>query len=331
MKRMSSQTPFPSIERIHLIAAFVLVGNHLSFAKAATEANISSSTLSRKVSRLEELFGVRLLERTTRQVVFTQIGRVFFNHCSEILARLTEADEMVASFNSEPKGVLRVSVPVAYGHLVLSNIMADFAKAFPKVTVEANCTDRFVDILEEGYDAVIRIGTLPDSSLIARKISSNEKQLLASPSYIAAHGAPETPSGLSHHNCLCFSRYERSGTIWQFKQGEHIEGIKVQGDFRSDDAETILNAAQQGSGVAILANYISADAIASGRLVPILPKWHIWPESNIYICYPSNKHLQPKTRAFSDFLTKRLRQKTEQPQREDMLNLELNPVSLTAH
>ncbi|MXN17896.1 LysR family transcriptional regulator [Pseudooceanicola sp. GBMRC 2024] len=295
------------IERIHLIAAFVLVADSLSFARAAEVARVSSSTLSRKVSKLEDLLGLRLLERTTRKVVFTELGEIYYQQCREVLDRLRETDEMIASYKSEPQGLLRVSFPVAFGRLELSDILADFISIYPKVKVEANYTDRFVDILEEGYNAVVRIGALPDSSLVARKIGRNRKLLVASPAYLARRGRPETPQDLAAHDCLCFSRYARSGTTWQFHRNEVVETVRVAGDFRSDSSEAISQAAQHGAGIAIVAAYLCREAVEAGRLVPLLEDWTVWPESNVYICYPSNRHLLPKTRVFSDFLVQRLR------------------------
>ncbi|MEF2074426.1 substrate binding domain-containing protein [Consotaella aegiceratis] len=295
------------IERIQLITAFVLVADAMSFASAAAVAKVSASTLSRKVSRLETLLGLRLLERTTRRVVFTEIGEIYYNHCRDMLSRLREADHMISSYNTEPQGLLRVSFPVAFGRLALSDIIADFIDTYPKVKIEANYTDRFVDLLEEGYNAVVRIGVLPDSSLVARKIGCNRKLLVATPGYLARFGTPETPADLAEHACLCFSRYARSGTTWQFKEGETIETVRVAGDLRSDSSEAIYQATLRGSGIAIVANYICGDAVQSGELVSLLPDWTVWPESNIYICYASNKYLLPKTRVFSDFLVQRLR------------------------
>jgi DNA-binding transcriptional LysR family regulator len=309
MTQQVRQDSFETIdlERINLVTAFALVAEHMSFAKAAAITNVSSSTLSRKVARLEELLGLRLLERTTRRVVFTELGEIYFQSCRDILSRLREADDLVTSYSSEPQGLLRVSFPVAFGRLALSDVISDFIATYPKVSVEANYTDRFVNILEEGYNAVVRIGSLPDSSLVARKIGRNRKQLLATPGYLEKYGRPEQPSDLSAHACLCFSHYARSGMIWQFKRKNTIETVNVSGDFRSDSSEAIFQAALRGRGIAIVANYICDASVRSGELIPLLPNWVVWPESSVFICYPSNKFMLPKTRAFSDFFVQRLR------------------------
>lgn len=303
----SIPTDASELERIHLITAFVMVGELLSFAKAARIISVAPSTLSRKVAKLEDLLSTRLFERTTRRVAFTELGELYFWHYREILTQLREADETIAAYHFEPQGWLRVSFPVAFGHLELSSIIADFISVYPRVKIEVNYTDRFVDMVEEGYHAVVRIGSLPDSSLVARKIGTNRKLLVATPAYLASHGVPTVPADLAKHNCLCFSHYPKSGSTWQMKRGEEIEIVKVSGVFRSDSSEAIYEAALRGIGIAIIAEYICADAIERGRLVPILEDWVIWPETSFYICYASNKHLLPKTRALSDFLVQRLR------------------------
>lgn len=294
------------IERIHLVAAFAVVAEKLNFAQAASLVGVSASTLSRKVARLETFLGLRLLERTTRTVALTEAGQLYFEQCREILMRLEEADAMVSSFNTEPRGLLRVSFPVAFGRLQLSDIMAQFMEKYPSVQIEANYTDRFVNLIEEGYNAVVRIGTLSDSSLIVRKIARNRRAIVAAPSYIAQYGMPQRPADLANHNCLCFSRYARSGSTWAFARGEETEEVRVAGEFRSDSSEAIYETALRGAGIAMVARYICGNNLADGSLVQLMSDWTVSPESSVYIAYASNKHLVPKTRVFSDFLVEKL-------------------------
>jgi DNA-binding transcriptional LysR family regulator len=295
------------IERIHLVAAFAIVAEKLNFAQAASTVGVSASTLSRKVARLEALLGLRLFERTTRTVVLTEIGQLYFEQCRDILLRLNEADSMVSSYNTEPQGLLRVSFPVAFGRLQLPDILAGFIEKYPKVQIEANYTDRFVNLIEEGYNAVVRIGSLSDSSLIVRKIANNRRALVASPTYLAQHGIPQGPADLTRHHCLCYSHYARSGSMWSFRRGDTAQDVPVAGEFRSDSSDAIYEAALRGTGIAIVARYICSNNIADGSLVQILPDWNVVPESSVYIAYASNKHMVPKTRVFSDFLVEKLR------------------------
>src|ERR1700730_2242384 len=193
------------VERLNLIASFVSVAEHLSFIAAANVIGTSPSTVSRKVSRLEDALGLRLFERTTRRVALTEAGRLYHAQCVQIFNHLADADAMIASLNSEPGGLLRVSFPVAFGRLQLSEIIGEFLDAYPKVKVEANYTDRFVDLIEESYDAVVRVGTLPDAPLIPRKIAENRGLVVASPAYLERYGVPYAPADLASHHCLSFS------------------------------------------------------------------------------------------------------------------------------
>jgi DNA-binding transcriptional LysR family regulator len=294
-------------DRLNLIASFVSVAEHLSFIAAANVIGTSPSTVSRKVSRLEDALGLRLFERTTRRVALTEAGRLYHAQCVQIFNHLADADAMVASLNSEPNGLLRVSFPVAFGRLKLSEIISEFLDAYPKVKVEANYTDRFVDLIEESYDAVVRIGSLPDSTLIARKISDNRRLVVASAAYLERHGIPHEPADLESHQCLSYSHYSASGGVWRFKLDDRIEEVKVSGEFRSDNSEAIYETALRGRGIGLVASYLCYDSIENGDLVHLLPEWTSVPEAGVYVAYSSSKHLAPKVRVFSDFLVQKLK------------------------
>jgi DNA-binding transcriptional LysR family regulator len=295
------------VDRLNLIASFVSVAEHLSFIAAANVIGTSPSTISRKVSRLEDALGLRLFERTTRRVALTEAGRLYHAQCVQIFNHLADADAMIASLNSEPSGLLRVSFPVAFGRLQLSEIISEFLDAYPKVKVEANYTDRFVDLIEESYDAVVRIGSLPDSTLIARKISANRRLVVASPAYLERHGVPCEPLDLASHHCLSFSHYSASGSVWRFKLDNRIDEVKISGEFRSDNSEAIYETALRGRGIGLVASYLCYDSIEKGDLVPLLPEWTSVPEASVYVAYSSSKHLAPKVRVFSDFLVQKLK------------------------
>jgi DNA-binding transcriptional LysR family regulator len=303
----SNVRPSVDVERLNLIASFVSVAEHLSFIAAANVIGTSPSTVSRKVSRLEDALGMRLFERTTRRVALTEAGRLYHRQCVQIFNHLADADAMIASLNSEPSGLLRVSFPVAFGRLQLSEIISEFLDAYPKVKVEANYTDRYVDLIEESYDAVVRIGCLPDSTLIARKIASNRRLVVASPSYLERYGIPGDPLDLASHHCLSFSHYSASGSIWRFRREQRVEEVKISGEFRSDSSEAIFETALRGRGIGLVASYLCHDSIEKGDLVLLLPDWTSVPEAGVYVAYSSSRHLAPKVRVFSDFLVQRLR------------------------
>ncbi len=240
-------------------------------------------------------------------MALTEAGRLYHAQCVQIFNHLADADAMIASLNSEPSGLLRVSFPVAFGRLQLSEIISEFLDAYPKVRVEANYTDRFVDLIEESYDAVVRIGSLPDSTLIARKIADNRRLVVASPTYLERHGVPYEPADLASHHCLSFSHYSASGSVWRFKLDSRIDEVKVSGEFRSDNSEAIYETALRGRGIGLVASYLCYDSIKKGDLVLLLPDWTSVPEAGVYVAYSSSKHLAPKVRVFSDFLVQKLK------------------------
>ncbi len=202
---------------------------------------------------------------------------------------------------------MRVSFPVAFGRLQLSEIISEFLDTYPKVKVEANYTDRFVDLIEESYDAVVRIGCLPDSTLIARKISANRRLVVASPAYLERHGTPLQPADLASHHCLSFSHYSALGSVWRFRCEERTEEVKISGEFRSDNSEAIYETALRDRGIGLVASYLCHTSIEKGDLVQLLPEWTSVPEAGVYVAYSSSKHLAPKVRVFSDFLVQKLK------------------------
>jgi Transcriptional regulator len=297
-------------DRLGLILVFLAVAEHLSFAAAAEVLSQNASTVSRKVSRLEERLNVRLFKRTTRTVALTEAGRLYQRHCAVILDRLQAADSVLSSMNTdEPQGVLRLSLPVAFGHLHLVEPIARFMALYPRVTVEAQFSDRFVDLIGEDFDAAIRIGNLPDASFIARKLASSPRLVVASPAYVAHQILPETPRDLAGHPCMRYSRYKSSGDIWHFQRDDRSEivNVTINGQFRADSSDAIAKMVAAGVGIGIIPQYICAAGLRSGELVQILPEWEFQPASSIYICYPNSKLVTSKLRVFSKFLVDHFR------------------------
>jgi DNA-binding transcriptional LysR family regulator len=289
-------------DRLGLIAAFVAVADKLSFAEAGDILNLTASTISRKVLRLEKTLGVRLFNRTTRKVALTEAGRLYHGQCRNILDSLNEADAMVTSLNHEARGLLRISLPVAFGRLHMPAVFGAYLERHSKVSLDACYSDRFVDLISEDFDLSIRIGMLPDSSLIARNVAVNHRILVASPAYIERFGVPTTPADLAHHECIRYNLYKSSGNVWRFRRGAEEESVSVSGHFRCDNSEVVADIAQRGLGIALVARYICHDQILSGTLVPLLQDWQTIPESNVYLCYSSARFLSPKVRSFVDFM-----------------------------
>lgn len=294
-------------DQLNLIVTFNAVAEQLSFAKAAVELNVMPSTISRQIARLEDNLGVRLFDRTTRHVALTEAGRLYHAQCLRIIESLNEADAMMASFNSEPRGLLRISLPVALGRLYISSALNDFLGIHKEVQIQADFSDRFVNLIDEGYDMAVRIGNLSDSGIVARRVADNPRILVATPEYVDRHGSPSTPNDLFAHQCLCFSHYSGLGTVWRFRRGERMETVTVSGRFVSDSSDAVYEAALKGLGIALLATYVCHSDVSAGKLFRLMPDWTSHPESGIYIVYPSQRYLSPKVRALAEFLFKRLR------------------------
>jgi len=292
--------------RFALITSFVAVAEHLSFVDAADALNIKPSTVSRQISRLENALGVRLFARTTRRIALTEAGLLYCAECRRILEHLSEAEALVRSLNAEPRGSLRITAPIAFGRLHLNTLLAEFLALYPKVSIEANFSDRYVDVIGERYDVAVRIGNLPSSGLIARKIGQNQRYLVASPKYLESHGTPRALSDLAHHNCLRFSQYSSQGSMWHLTAAGSAESVQVSGNFASDCSESVFQAAVAGAGIGLVAGYLAADAFRQGQLTVIMPEYTSC-DAGIYALYPDAKHLPAKVAAFVSFLTERLR------------------------
>lgn len=286
------------------IAAFVRVVETGSFTAAASALGVSKSQVSRAVRALEDRLGARLLHRTTRAVGPTEAGSAFYARCSRILADLEEAEQAVAHLQSAPRGTLRVSLPHSFGVRYLSPLIAEFMVRYPELRVEANFSERRVDLVDEGFDLAVRIGVLDDSSLIARRLGTTTRWVVGSPDYLARRGTPRTPAELREHDCLQFT-YQTSGASWVFRQDGAEQAVRVSGRMTANTGEALVAAAVAGIGLAWLPDFLVADELRAGRLVALFGEAA---ESGlaIWAVYPHSRHLAPKVRLFVDHLAARL-------------------------
>ena len=273
-----------------------------SITGAAKGLDMPKSTVSRKLSELEERLGARLLQRTTRKLNLTELGETYYRDCERIVAHLEEAELSITNLQAEPRGLLRITVPLNYGFL--GGIVAEFLGQNPLVQVELVCTDRMVDLVEESFDIGIRVGRLSDSSLIARSLGSGYGFAVASRAYTKRHGDPEKPDDLKDHDCILFGG-GGEGRRWKLISGKHTADIPVRPRLLVNDLELMREAAIFGLGVAILPAHHCAGDIRAGRLLRLLPDWTT-PETPTFAVFPSSRHLSPKTRAFLDHLQARL-------------------------
>ncbi|MFV3077845.1 LysR family transcriptional regulator [Niveispirillum fermenti] len=294
------------MDRLDDLRLFTLVAEGRSFTKAAEKLGLSKSAASRRIGELEARLGARLFNRTTRHISLTQVGEGFHARVSQALEALEEAERSVASQHAAPRGTLKLAAPVSFGVDHLSGAIADFMRLYPEVAVDMDLSDRFVDLVDEGYDLAVRIGRLRDSSLVARRLCPARAVICASPEYLARRGTPQEPADIQSHDCLIYTNVQNPEQ-WSFRAApgaEETRGQRITGRLRANNGDALREAASQGQGLVLLPTFIVGDALASGRLVPVLDAW-LPPPLAVHAVYPANRHLSPKVRAFVDFLAGR--------------------------
>lgn len=289
------------------ILVFMAVVDAGSFIAGGQAMGLSRSAAGKAVIRLEDRLGARLLNRTTRTLSLTDEGRMFYERGLQILASVDEAEASVAGQNSTPRGVLRLTVPDAFGRLVVLPLLEKYLRAWADIQVEVNFTDRLADIIEEGFDLAIRISatTTLDTRLVSRVIASYKARLCASPSYLAERGEPGDIDDITAHDCLIFaSRNQRQG--WRFR-GEGGPWVKAQGRsrLRLDSVQAIRDAALAGLGIALLPDFLVADDLVAGRLQQVLPSLET-ADAKIVALYPDKRLLEPRVRRFIDLMVEEL-------------------------
>jgi DNA-binding transcriptional LysR family regulator len=295
------------MDKFQEMRAFVGVVDAGSFVGAADALEISKPAVSRYISELESRLGVRLLQRTTRKLSLTTEGEVFYARCKELLANVDEAEAEITSHSGEAAGQLKLSVPVAFGELHLAPLWARFMARHPKVTLDVTLSDRVADLVEEGFDAAVRIMELSNSSLISRKLTSTRVVLCASPKYLKRHGAPKHPSDLAHHDVLDYT-LRAMGENWQFDGPEGRIVVKVAPKFRSNSGGTCRSGALQHMGLILQPDFLVGEDLRSGTLVEVLPQYRSH-DIGVYAVYPTRKHVSPKVRMLVEFLLEAFRTK----------------------
>ncbi|MDJ0948987.1 MAG: LysR family transcriptional regulator [Alphaproteobacteria bacterium] len=274
-----------------------------SFSGAARDLAMSKAAASKHVRALEDRLGVRLLNRTTRRLSLTEEGRLYYEWCRRIQADLSEADSSVARQHGEPRGTLRVNAPMSFGIRHLSSAVPDFLARYADLAVDLTLNDRYVDLVDEGYDMAIRIGSLEDSSLVARKLAVARRVLCAAPAYLERHGRPQEAQDLARHNCLSYSYARTNPGVWRLRGPEGEVSVQVRGNLDANNGDVIRAATLAGSGIAWQPSFIVGDDIRAGRLEHVLPRYG--DEIGIHAVYPQTRYLSAKVRAFVDYLAGR--------------------------
>jgi DNA-binding transcriptional LysR family regulator len=282
---------------------FIKVVEAKSFTDAARGLGITPSAVSKQITRLEDRLGAQLLNRTTRRIAMTDVGAAYYERCVRIMAEVEEAEAVVSNLHTKPRGLLRVSVPVILGQLHFAPAVAAFLMQYAEVQLELILNDRYVNLIEEGFDIVVRIDELPDSSMVALRLAPNRRVVCAAPEYFRAHGTPETPDDLMRHNCLTYGPHYPHKE-WFFRTDEGRRAVRVSGNFQTNNAQALRLAALGGLGMALLPTFIVGGDLRQGLLHPVLSQY-VSSDTAIYAVYPHSRHLSPKVRAFVDFMAKR--------------------------
>ena len=299
------------MDRLTEMEAFATVVDQGGFTDAAKKMGISKSAVSKHISSLEARLGARLLNRTTRRVSPTEIGLAYYDRARRVLSDAGEADALVASMQSAPAGLLRLSVATDFGVNHLSPILGDFLQQFPDITVNMVLNNRYVELISEGFDMAIRMGDLEDSSLRARKLTETQMRMIAAPSYFEKHGRPTRLDDLNSHKLLHYSN-QASGNAWKITapSGEERQ-IRSAGWLSVNDGQSLLNACIAGLGIAYLPSFLYANAMEQVQVVDVMPDLPI-ERTGIYAVYPPGRFTQPKVRAFIDFLVAHFNEKGRQ-------------------
>lgn len=288
------------MDRFTAMKIFVRIIQLGSFTGVAIEMGMTQSAISKKIAALESSLGAKLLTRSNRQVLLTEIGTNYYERCLSILNQLDEAEAQTKDYTLKPKGSLRINVPVTFGRIHVIPYLPQFMKLYPDIQVELSFLDRKIDLLTDGIDLVIRVGHLLDSNLVARKLGTSPRVIVASPDYLTAHPTPKCLNDLKQHNCLVYTNLS-TVNIWHFSHMGKEVSTQVTGSMQSNSGDAILQCAMSGIGIAVLPNWLIQPQLDRGELVVVMDDY--FPvEFPINAIYPQNNYTPLKVRLFIDFI-----------------------------
>lgn len=292
-----------AMDRIAAMQAFVKVVESGSFVRAAERLGWSTSSLSRQVAELEAHLGARLLQRTTRRISLTDVGRSYYERCVQLLADLDEAELAAGASALQPRGSIRLTCSYFIGIHRIAPAIADFVERYPDVSFDLSVSDRVVDLVEEGFDLAVRVGSPGSDQLVARRLGRVQLWMAAAPAYLARRGVPGSPDELADHVLLSYTNVA-APHLWRLVgPGGDVREVAVRGPLRANSGEVLASAAAAGLGINCEPDYMLAPLIASGALVRVLPDW-VRAAGDILAVYPSRRHLSVKLRLFVDHLVK---------------------------
>lgn len=300
------------MDRVDLLRTFVAVAETGAFTAAAQRLNTTPQLTSKYIRALEDQWGVQLFIRSTRSVRLTETGKACLERCSHWVEDFDELAADIRQEHREPRGRLKISAPTTFGEEFLVPILPEFAHAHPQLAIDLNLTDRFINLVEDGYDVAVRIGSLEDSSLIARRITRSAIVICAAPSYLESGGFPQTVEDLAHHRCVVDTNF-RDQYNWPFqKPGEKPQRIRVPGVISVNSASAVRNLLVHGAGIGLCPYYVVQEHLQSGELVRLFADYTI-AELGHHAVYLENRYLSAKIRTFVDFLVERLGDQSNYP------------------
>jgi DNA-binding transcriptional LysR family regulator len=282
------------------VTEFVAVAEAQSFTGAARSLETSVAQISRKVAALEDRLSIKLLIRTTRKVSVTEAGQTYYQHCRHLVEGLKQADRAITELNATPQGRLKITSSVTYGEQLIAPLLSDFMLMYPQLELELVLSNQTFDLIEQDFDLAIRLGRLTDSTMMAKRLSSRQVRVCASPGYIEKYGEPHTLSELSQHNCLIGSL-----PVWRFIENKKEKSVRVKGSVHCNSGAALTNAALKGLGIVQLPDFYVQESMDKGELVEILAPYRE-PKEGIWAVYPNNRHLSTKVRLLVEFLAKEL-------------------------
>lgn len=293
------------MDRLTSMSIFVRVVELNSFAAAAQEAEMSATMVAKHIRALEARLGSRLLNRNTRRQSLTEVGKLYYDRCKLLLAEIDAVESSVSALHSAPRGTLRVTAPVSFGTRRLAPALAEFVRLYPDVNIDLALSDRVIDLVDEGFEAAIRIGRLADSQLVARPLHPYRSLLCASPDYLQRRGKPKAPQDLSAHDCLDFTFSGPRGR-WRLLRDGKEQIVNFTPRLRANNGEALRQAAIAGLGILLQPEVLIADDVKAKRLVALLPAWTS-PARPMHIVYLRDRHATPKLQCFVEFIVKRFK------------------------
>ncbi|MAP17943.1 MAG: LysR family transcriptional regulator [Aurantimonas sp.] len=282
------------------LAFFALLARKASFSDAALELNLSTSGVSKRLAKIENRLGVRLMNRTTRRVSLTSEGETFLNESAAILEDIASLENRIRSAGEKPQGLLRINATFGFGREFIAPIVSQFAREYPDISAQLVLTDAPINLVEEGYDFAVRFGSPPNSRLISRRLHRNRRFLCAAPSYLERYGRPQRLHDLTDHECIVLRQHNQIYDVWRLQRGQLTESIKVKGRLSSNDGEIALQWVIDGHGIMLRSEWDIVRLIREGKLELVLPRY-AQVDADIYGVYPERNNVSAKVRAFMEF------------------------------